>query len=463
MTAKEEGNEQQHISITFYQWQFAATLVWWILVRALVKKNLDDITQGSVFTCPSWLSDRLLHQLQLPKHRRIVFVASLFSLAVGGGWGFAVAGVQPPDQTQQVFVRFAVALVFSLYHLVESSVTHRHGEYPLLYNVWAMCLPSLYASAASWGIAIHFVWSTGIGKIWVGGGTKWMAPSTMRFYLTTYYNAKMKLSRPCLPSLNRWVCQRSWATVLISVFTILLECGLVPLTLLLPASLRWIGCTGMVLMHLGIFLIMSKKVGIVFATTLPTYLVGFQCTADIKTTHWWLAVSVALLPTLLSFGVLGATLPENWPSSPVLLFMWSGEQAKVLADTLMTRDTRVVLCTSDKSAKNIVGLPVIHHGSVAASTSNKNDKKAADQAVHDCVLRVIGFTILHKPLLKNEAVPKPGCCQDDWDVNVFVRSLRLFLESDRRLFETQSGQPLVNAYFVRLDPNGNVQEVLSKS
>ena len=409
-----------------------------------------------------------------------------------GGWGLPLQVLHVPGfsclNPQNGTLRFLVAWMISLYHLVESSVTCRHGEYPLLYNAWAMCLPCQYAHAVSWGIAIHFVFCTGMAKLRVGGVLPWMAPQTMKFYLTAYHDSRSPLSRPFWPKWNRWACQRDWATRFMATATILLECILVPWTLFLsePWQRYYVGCLGMMFMHIGIFGIMSQQVGIVFATTLPTYIIGFQSPAGIGTTPWLWAVVVALTPTLHPW--LGGQqqqpydmLPENWPSSPISLFMWSGDQAKWLAETLMTGQTRVVLGTADKTASNIVGRFVIHHGAVAPLRDNttaatnssssttsksasitstlKDTQQQGDPAVHDCVLRVIGFTILQDGLI--QGIPKVGYDgKMYWDIEQFLKLLQHFLESKRRLFETQSGQPLVKAFFVRIDSQGKVAKVL---
>jgi hypothetical protein len=449
-----------HTSKMFYRWQFSATMLWWIAIRLMTTRHVYEITNGSVFTRPSWLPSQYLHQLQSPSRRRVIFVVSLFAMALAG-WGL------PFVDPHWLPVRLLAALLVSLYHLVESSVTMRHAEYPLLYNVWAMCLPTDYASAVSWGVAVHFVLSTGLAKIYIGGN-EWTAASTMRFYLTTYYSAKMKMSRPFLPSWNRWACQRNWATVFIATSTILLECGIVPLTLFLPASTRWIGSACMILMHIGIFLLMSKKVGIVFITTISNYLIGFRCTALIGTGPWWIALMVAMLPNLIAFGPFGQQIPEDWPLSAVSLFMWSGSQAKILAETLMTGNTRVVLATADKSSPHsIMGLPVLHHGAVAPTTkaqSNDDDMKRssgqADVAVHDCVLRVIGFTILQEALQKTVPRALSSQMEEPWNIQRFLDALQVFLESKHRVFETQSGLPLRKAYYVQIDDTGNVSKVL---
>ena len=191
----------------------------------------------------------------------------------------------------------------------------------------------------------------------------------------------------------------------------------------------------MILMHAGIFLFMSKQVGLVFCTTLPTYLMGFSCQAKVGTQPWFLAVAISLVPSLASLFFRRELLPENWPFSAVSLFMWSGDQAKKIGTTLMTENTRVVLGTADLA--NIVGLPVLHHGVVANPTQSNG------AAVHDSVLRVIGFTLLHSELKK-----KP-----------FLPAVRNFLIQHQRLFELSNGKPLTQAWMVEIDDWGCVAKI----
>jgi hypothetical protein len=198
------------------------------------------------------------------------------------------------SQSRSQVLRFATALVTSVYHLIESSVTNRHGEFPLLYNAWAMLLPEAWAQAASWGIAINFVLSSGIAKLKVGG-LAWMKPHTMRSYLGIYHASRS--SPPLSKSLNRFIAKRDWATGAIGVGTILLECLAVPGTLLLPPIWRFlIGAGGMIGMHFGIATVMSGSVGVMFLTSPPSYIAGFGCNAQIGTGPWFTAACLGLLP-----------------------------------------------------------------------------------------------------------------------------------------------------------------------
>jgi hypothetical protein len=72
------------------------------------------------------------------------------------------------------------------------------------------------------------------------------------------------------------------------------------------------------------------------------------------------------------------------------------------------------------------------------------------------VLRVIGFTLLHPQLL--EAVPSL-----QQDTKLFLLAIENFLQTERQLYETQTGQLLVKAYYVRLDEKGTVEKVLNGS
>jgi len=135
----------------------------------------------------------------------------------------------------------------------------------------------------------------------------------------------------------------------------------------------------------------------------------------------------------------------------------------------MTGDTRVILCTDDKTRESVVGLPVLHAGAAAPISTTRSDDAGglkrrpnpATRVVHDCVLRVVGFTMVHEELL--EACPKitNATALDTWNVGNFVDSVTQFLWEERRLYESHTGEPLVKAMLVRIDSkSGTVLEVL---
>jgi hypothetical protein len=72
----------------------------------------------------------------------------------------------------------------------------------------------------------------------------------------------------------------------------------------------------MALMHVGIALAMSRRVGLVFLTTLPGYALGFSCAAPLLSPAWLLALAVGALARVrvrVSAHGLGLTQPEPEP------------------------------------------------------------------------------------------------------------------------------------------------------
>ena len=178
----------------FYRLQAICTLLFWLLFRIKSGKQLYELAAGAVCTRPHWLPAQLLlrlHRLRVPA---FVLMPVLMALA---------------SRTSSWLLQLVTALVTSVYHLIESSVTNRHGEYPLLMNSWAMLLPPAYAHAASLGIAINFVLSSGVAKLKVGG-TGWMSAQTMRAYLDIYRSSRS--SPPLSKSFNSWLASQDWAT-----------------------------------------------------------------------------------------------------------------------------------------------------------------------------------------------------------------------------------------------------------
>jgi hypothetical protein len=78
-------------------------------------------------------------------------------------------------------------------------------------------------------------------------------------------------------------------------------------------------------MHVGIAVTMSARVGLIFVTSLPAYTIGFSCTAPVASATWMVAAVIGLMPTATA-ALFRRRLPENWPSSPISLFMFSAPQ-----------------------------------------------------------------------------------------------------------------------------------------
>ena len=360
-------------------------------------------------------------------------------------------------------VRLTTAISYTLYHLTESSMLNRHGEYPILYIMWTNCIlqDEQYRAAAGLGITINFILSTGYAKTSIGGLMDWLHPNTMRAYLSCHGNSKRIFNRPLWLEMNRMICHNNVALSATAVMTILLECVIAPAAILMP-HLRWMVCLSMVAMHVGITLTMSIKVGISFITSVPAYFYGLACTYDfnIGSGPWIVAAAIGLLPTLTGVLVGHSIISENWPFTPVSLFMWSHYDATALLDLFMVKDTRLVLVTASvasKGTKRMIGMKVLHNAEKAGEGERRNG------CVHDAVQRTFGFTLLQggqrfvslvKSLRRLKSVGK------DAEMHGFVSQTQQFLVSDKRLFEAHSGECLVYTFFVRVDERMCVAEVL---
>ena len=421
------------------------------------RKPLYEVAEGSVITIPSWLSSNFLVKLQ--RHRPLIFYLEAIGLSLA--WCFGNDSVE---------IRVLAAVLFTLYHLVEHSETNRHGEFPILYSMWAMCLQDEeMRRACVWGIAIHFIFSAGYSKVAVGGFHSkyfyplWMHPCTMETYLTCYRRARTGLSRPIFPRINALICRSKLSCTALSLLTIIFECTLAPASLFMDVEQRPMVCYMMITLHVGIALFMSKKVGIVFITSLPVYIYGFQSDVALGSTPWIVASTIGFGPTLFGIMVSGfknsvCGLAENWPISPVSLFMWNGKTAQCILQLFMTGDKRMVLATTRVASKEdgLLGLRVLHQGETITSGVNEH-------VVHDCVMRTLSFTVVHgnEPIV--EAVQ--ALCHDPELMHGKAASKLLhrtwtWLTMERRMVEAHTGEDLTRAYFVRVNESMRITEVI---
>ena len=79
--------------------------------------------------------------------------------------------------TERAPVRLALALLLSAYGLVENSVTLSHRDFLASYCAWCLALLDgsrpKYRAAAVLGCCVHFVLSSGVGKLVVAGARGW--------------------------------------------------------------------------------------------------------------------------------------------------------------------------------------------------------------------------------------------------------------------------------------------------
>ena len=439
---------------TFYTWQCIACLMWWLLVFLGTKRPIWAHARGSVFTRPPYLPKALLHALR--RHSFVVFVLAPTSMA------FAAANAH-------VFLaRLCAALCFSIYHLLETSASNRHGEYPLLACIWLLLLPPPLAHPLCMGAVLNFVVSAAAAKLLTPSARgEWLRPDTMRVYLQSYRSSKTM--PPLLPSLTDLLLARPWALSFMATATLLLELLLVPLiALLAPPPMRIISAYLMIAMHIGIALVQSFKLSLIFCTTLPLYFLAFSCTSPPLSLPWLLAAAIALQPCFF-------TVPETWPLSPVSLFMWSGRQARALARLFMTGDTRLVMAVGDCTAQQAVGCDVRQHGLLVDGGGGGDGQGQFE--LHDAVLRLIGFTLLqgdsdvHRCLLALLAASEQHaalrcshvtlCSSELAAMQRCVAAVQRWLSSRQRLVEGRSGLTLQRAMFVRVGSDGRVTEVVA--
>ncbi len=161
----------RRIDVTRICAQGLTFVLWWSLVYKYTRAHLHTATYGPVVTRPTWLPFHILHALQA---RRALLFAALPVCLIGSSF---VAG----GDGAGLVVRVASCVSCTLYHLVESSVTNRHGEYPLLYASWALLLPPAACHAAVFGATCHFILSTAYAKLRCGPhALSWIQPGTMK-------------------------------------------------------------------------------------------------------------------------------------------------------------------------------------------------------------------------------------------------------------------------------------------
>lgn len=265
-------NSMLHRSIAsdFYLLALAFHALYRLLVYKATRRPVHALDWGTVCTRPPLISYAVLkavHEQQAVLCRGLPAILSIAYLV-----------------HHLILARLAAALWIALYHLCETSVTSRHGEYPLMQTAWAMVLPPQMAAAAAFGIAVNFIFCTGLAKIRIGGVLGWCAPDTMRLYLSLYGASSSR--PPAMPWLNRWLVQRDWALSAISASTMAIECILVPALMCLSPSAHWWGAAAICTMHLGIALAMSLEVRMLCHAfrfpTLPTRLCLYGSKPDLS-------------------------------------------------------------------------------------------------------------------------------------------------------------------------------------
>lgn len=240
--------------------------------------------------------------------------------------------------------RLTAAVFTTLYAMVEASITNSHRDYPNAFCTWALVpTPSVYSEAFALGVCIWFIGSSGYAKVAIGccsaerrefkhlhgrTGYGWLEPSTLKGVLEWYGGMGIGEGGPASLTLNKWFRGNNHALTFLTVSTVLFEFVMVPLCLFVPAKYRFVMTLASVGLHVGIAAAQSCGIGIAFLSCLASYTLGFGSTrVELLTPEWWLAASVGVLvPTAALLLRKQTVLPEDWPSSPVALFPWSGKK-----------------------------------------------------------------------------------------------------------------------------------------
>lgn len=427
----------------FYAVQAASLLTLWVIVAAC---GCGDFYRHA-FNCtvalrPSWLPHRFM--LTLVRNRRW-YLAVCYSLVPLMAW----AACQPTRREPRVLVAFAV----SWYHLAESSVTFSHRDYLMLYNAWGVALlPATIAEGFALGLCVHFIASSGLSKIFIGG-SDWVRPGTMRSILQSYGGKSLKEGGPFSQRLNRLVCSSDTLATAEGALTVVFECVAVPLVFVMPVESRFLLGIGMLLIHAGIGVLQSTLIGLFFLPNIASYFYGFGAHSEVGSPGWLLA----LLLCAASVGSVCARrrlLPEDWPITPFALFGWSGQQWDTLFEVFVTGNTRLVLSRSLDEGCGVVGLPMVRR-KLRGSTGVEQ----GGAVVYDAWDLCLGETTVQLEILEAldfEAMRTPG-----WDASTLTSVVEEWLVGARRLIELRTGEPLLRAYFVKVAMDDTISEVLA--
>ncbi len=129
-----DDSASQHLIAQFFLNQTMITACWWLIVDYMLKKSATSVlASGSVFVLPGRIAHK--HEIAfinlLKKHKHAVcgtiMLLSLLSAYSSSVWSTFTSSL----------VRIVYGITFACYHLLESSFSGRHGEFPVLYCVIA--------------------------------------------------------------------------------------------------------------------------------------------------------------------------------------------------------------------------------------------------------------------------------------------------------------------------------------
>jgi len=409
-----------------------------------------------VATCPSWLP----HSVVLTLLRKDVYPIVCHVAPVILALNAMASDVR--------WLRFVTAACVAVYSLAETSVTHSHRDYAGLYSAVSLAvLPDAYAEAVALGVCVHFIAGSGWAKVLVGGLKGWSSPGTLRSILRCYGKYSLGEAGPAFPAMNRLVAGSDALLRTLSMKTLLFECLVIPFSLFLPSHLRMYMIFASVALHFGIAAVQSGLVGLAFVPNIATYILGFGAQIPIGSTPWFVALSIPVasaLWTSVSFTKKRHLLPEDWPCTPFALFAWSGAQWDIMFHHFVDSNTRLVLAPDSCENGPQPGCIVVPK---EVNPSGKAPSKAPGEGlVYDGWEQCVGETLVYGPVLATllAAFPSMSASKETgkaWDASTMLAGVEKWLQSDRRLVVTGSGEILTKAYFVQVKDGNRVVEVLA--
>merc|ERR1712232_1442493 len=123
---------------------------------------------------------------------------------------------------------------------------------------------------------------------------------------------------------------------------------------------------------------------------------------------------------LISVGIRGWLIPEDWPLSSFSLFAWSGSHWDSKLAVFHTGDTRLILMTDSRI--NPMGLPVL------TSQMRKSDQIDAQCAFNGFYACFDETNIQHSIF---QALDMPHLGGAGWDAKAFVEGIDLWLQKGR--------------------------------
>lgn len=410
------------------------------LVYKLLGKSLHDSNKRTVpqAIVPSWMLRRC--------GQKSTFLVILPAMLVC----FAFAAFNP-DST---VARLAAAVSHILFSMgCAYALEWGHGQYPVLYTSIGLVFDGLTGDQYSIGVAvarttaIYLYVCAGLTKIYVPESLNdYFFPQTMRTLLMK--TPERTRFNPLFPKLTCWLAQSDAAMLFIVWATMILELIAVPAVLFVDdLTFRTTVVFVCVLFHLGIWFVFTSTAGTMFFQLSGVYVLGFCGDIVCPFPLWALSASMALSPfakCLWDGNPFVAS--ERWPLTNCALFPWSSKQINFIQDNFVDGQLRLVLTSNPQVGEaNLIGRQITRRGGALPQDDSTI-------VIHDAIGNIWNWTKVYPDFVAilNDVESGRILLKD------VVPRVRTFLQHEIPLFEEHSGQPLIDAMLVKVDPSTNV-------